>query len=48
MSRENPGFVRIRIFLIYIQFVTPSDEEKHVPFSLHSVRVLNAVSRSVG
>ena len=28
MSMENPGFVRIRIFLIYIQFVTSSDEEK--------------------
>lgn len=28
MSKENPGSVRIWIFLIYIHFVTLSDEEK--------------------
>ena len=27
MSKENPGSMRIWIFLIYIQFVTLSDEE---------------------
>ena len=48
MSKENPGSVRIWIFLIYIHSVTLSDEEKNVSFSLRSVRVLNAVSRSVG